>query len=368
MDKFSDMHLKTIWMIALMLLSMDAYAVANRDRNSFHHRHYNLGGVCLLSSYGFMLEYSNSTNSVISPFDNYDVMSKYLKFHNTLESVEQLSKSDIIHNTLQSERIISKAINNYCIARKWSGYKQIQNYHDWLTKNSNWTNNLEIVEYVNSNNVSCDISARLASFLKQNPNKDAQYDYAALICYQTGSGPHSVFIGYDNDFFIRDVNFHNYFTGEKASFDFIFGKDNRISEYLLFKVKRVIYNNQSKWNRLSEVSIIWGNQIGNGYKSVTNKIPVKHIRLDVTRPIGVDGTKYYTEITLKSISNPAISVIIGNYHNDGNLIINDKWEKIGMRCAEKNRVIFEYDLSQIATDLIITAIQNNTDQNKIYIQ
>ena len=105
-------------MIALMLLSMDAYAVANRDRNSFHHRHYNLGGVCLLSSYGFMLEYSNSTNSVISPFDNYDVMSKYLKFHNTLESVEQLSKSDIIHNTLQSERIISKAINNYCIARK----------------------------------------------------------------------------------------------------------------------------------------------------------------------------------------------------------------------------------------------------------
>lgn len=94
MDKFSDMHLKTIWMIALMLLSMDAYAVANRDRNSFHHRHYNLGGVCLLSSYGFMLEYSNSTNSVISPFDNYDVMSKYLKFHNTLESVEQLSKSD----------------------------------------------------------------------------------------------------------------------------------------------------------------------------------------------------------------------------------------------------------------------------------
>lgn len=42
--------------------------------------------------------------------------------------------------------------------------------------------------------------------------------------------------------------------------------------------------------------------------------------------------------------------------------------KIGMRCAEKNRVIFEYDLSQIATDLIITAIQNNTDQNKIYIQ
>ena len=39
-----------------------------------------------------------------------------------------------------------------------------------------------------------------------------------------------------------------------------------------------------------------------------------------------------------------------------------------MRCAEKNRVIFEYDLSQIATDLIITAIQNNTDQNKIYIQ
>ena len=101
---------------------------------------------------------------------------------------------------------------------------------------------------------------------------------------------------------------------------------------------------------------------------MTNKIPVKHIRLDVTRPIGVDGTKYYTEITLKSISNPAISVIIGNYHNDGNLIINDKWKKIGMRCAEKNRVIFEYDLSQIATDLIITAIQNNTDQNKIYIQ
>ena len=133
-------------------------------------------------------------------------------------------------------------------------------------------------------------------------------------------------------------------------------------------MKRVIYNNQSKWNRLSEVSIIWGNQIGNGYKAVTNKIPVKHIRLDVTRPIGVDGTKYYTEITLKSISNPAISVIIGNYHNDGNLIINDKWETIGMRCAEKNRVIFEYDLSQIATDLIITAIQNNTDQNKIYIQ
>ena len=59
--------------------------------------------------------------------------------------------------------------------------------------------------------------------------KDAQVFGGALILYLAGKGAHTVFLGYDGDFFIRDSNYSRE-TGNKASFDFTFNANSPITE------------------------------------------------------------------------------------------------------------------------------------------
>jgi len=40
------------------------------------------------------------------------------------------------------------SFNGYCMARHWSGYIQVQNFHEWLRTKTNWCDNIEIVDRV----------------------------------------------------------------------------------------------------------------------------------------------------------------------------------------------------------------------------
>ena len=67
--------------------------------------------------------------------------------------------------------------------------------------------------------------------------EDAQVFWGALILYLAGKGAHTVFLGYDGDFFMRDSNYSRE-TGNKASFDFTFNANSPITEYMLCKIHK----------------------------------------------------------------------------------------------------------------------------------
>lgn len=243
---------------------------------------------------------------------------------------------------------------------------QIRNFHQWLKTHSRWSSNLEIVEMGKAGELPENIKARLIRYLRRNADKNALYDYAALICYKTKSGSHSVFMGYDSDFFIRDVNFYDRYTDSTASFDYSFNDDsNRIFEYLLFKVVRPVSGKPGKWKRPTQSRLRAIRTEANNKYILSAGIPVKSIKMDFSSQCGKDGTVYYTEIFLKSKSNPSLHIEIGNYFGGGQLRINGKIEMIGLR---RHGSVFEYDLKQIAPDLEIVAYQPNFDFSKLQYQ
>lgn len=330
-----------------------------RDRYCFHHRHYNKGGVCLLSSYGFVLEFANSTSDEIAPFDNFDMMEKYLTYHSTLEPVQQLSADYLRNNSKSGEAVVSKAINGYCIPRHWSGYIQVQNFHEWLRSKTDWCDNIEIVDRVTVTPGSENLMPRISQYLLHNTDKNTQYDYAAVICFTTpNSGPHSVFLGYDGSFFIRDVNFTDRFYDNKASFDFTLDKTDRLFEYMIFKIKRDAQQNKGMWKPIFAKNL--GGTLTNENKWVRTSHPVKikHLRFDHCKNVGLDRTIYYTSFMLKSPTHPGLEVEIANYFGKGYIRVNNEWKCIGQKVRGS---IYEYDLGQIATDLYIDLYHQNAD-------
>lgn len=197
------------------------------------------GGTCLLASYAFLLEYAGVFQSNEFPEGVYDVFAEYLKFHHTLEPIICLSADQIKSLGVEAERMIGKAINSYCFAHGHiAGYQQIKNFHQWLT-DKGIISNIEIISIMPPIGVSrskpiVDVYQTITDVLKK--ENEEEY-YGALILYLAGKGAHTVFLGYDGDFFIRDSNYSRE-TGNKASFGFIFNTQSLITEYMLFRIHK----------------------------------------------------------------------------------------------------------------------------------
>ena len=197
------------------------------------------GGTCLLASYAFLLEYAEVFQSNRLIRSVYDVFVEYLKFHNTLEPINCLSTEQIRSLGADAERMIGKAINSYCFLNDHiAGYQQIKNYHVWLT-NKKIISNIEIITIMppvgesRSKPIKDAYQTIKDTLTKEN---DQEY-YGALILYLAGKGAHTVFLGYDGDFFIRDSNY-SHETSNHASFDFTFSLQSPITEYMLFKINQ----------------------------------------------------------------------------------------------------------------------------------
>ena len=197
------------------------------------------GGTCLLASYAFLLEYAGVFQSNRFIRGVYDVMAEYLIFHNTIEPIERFTAEKIESLGEEAERMIGKAINSYCFAHGHiAGYQQIKNFHQWLT-NRGTVSNIEIVTVMPPigkprSKPIVDAFRTLSFFLKK---ENVQEYYGSLILYLAGKGAHTVFLGYDGDFFIRDSNY-SCVTCNNASFDFTFNSQSSITEYMLFKIHK----------------------------------------------------------------------------------------------------------------------------------
>lgn len=197
------------------------------------------GGVCLLASYAFLLEYAGVFDSGETIREVNDVFAAYLRFHNTLEPIVCLTTEQIKEQGSQAERIVGKAINTYCHAHGHiAGYQQIKEFHQWLVTQGLITN-IEIVSIMPPKGEPRSMPIKdayqtISSFLMK--ENDQEY-YGALILYLAGYGAHTVFLGFDGDFFIRDCNY-SCVMGNLASFDFAFNTDSPITEYMLFKIHK----------------------------------------------------------------------------------------------------------------------------------
>lgn len=197
------------------------------------------GGTCLLASYAFLLEYAGVFQSNRSIRGVYDVLAEYLRFHNTIEPIECFSADKIESMGVEAERMIGKTINSYCIAHgRIAGYQQIKNFHKWLISRG-IISNIEVVTVMPPigtprSKPIADAYSTLSYYLKK---ENEQYYYGSLILYLAGKGAHTVFLGYDGDFFIRDSNF-SLVAGNNASFDFTFNPQSPITEYMLFKIRK----------------------------------------------------------------------------------------------------------------------------------
>ena len=197
------------------------------------------GGTCLLASYAFLLEYAGIFQSSKFIRSVYDVFAEYLKFHNTLEPIECLTAEQIKSQGIEAERMVGKNINSYCFAHGHiAGYQQIKNFHLWL-KEKGIISNIDIITVMPPigkprSKPMADAYQTIEHFLKEESD---QVYYGALILYLAGKGAHTVFLGYDGDFFIRDSNY-SHETGNNASFDFKFSPNSPITEYMLFKINK----------------------------------------------------------------------------------------------------------------------------------
>ncbi len=215
--------------------AQESPGVVSRDIMKSNYKQH--GGTCLLASYAFLLEYAGIFESGGSIREVYDVYAAYLRFHNTLEPIECLTAEQIQEQGRDAEKIIGKAINSYCHTHgQIAGYQQIKAFHQWLI-DQRLIADIEIVSVMPPigeprSNPIANVYQTVSSFLMQN---DDQAYYGALILFLAGKGAHTVFLGYDGDFFIRDSNYTSV-TGNKASFDFIFNEESPITEYMLFKI------------------------------------------------------------------------------------------------------------------------------------
>lgn len=207
------------------------------SRNNLKSGYKQSGGTCLLASYAFLLEYAGVFERSRMIHDVYDVFSAYLRFHGTLEPLECLSADQIRSGGRDAESLVGKAINRYCISHgSIAGYRQIDRFHRWLTSNG-YISGIDVVAIAPllgapRSKPIAGVYRTLASFLRD--ENDREYR-GALILYLAGKGAHTVFLGYDGDFFIRDSNYPCQ-TGNKASFDFSFQEQSPITEYMLFRI------------------------------------------------------------------------------------------------------------------------------------
>ena len=199
------------------------------------------GGVCLLASYAFLLEYAG-VFSMPGPISSvYDVLAEYMLFHNTLEPIRCFNAQEIEAEKFYRESHICGLINTYCKTHEdIAGYQQIAAFHDFLVNNA-MIPSIEIVDIrpPKGEDRSTPITKAydaLNGYLKKD-GKDSVY--AALILYLAPGGAHTVFLGFDGDFFIRDSNF-THETGKKASFEFSFNEQSKITEYMIFKINNKI--------------------------------------------------------------------------------------------------------------------------------
>lgn len=344
-----------------------------RNRYAFHHSYYNTGGACLLASYASMIEWANSYPKHIWGFDNYDVFAKYLVFHNSLEPVSLITASQFRNNNKDNEEKLSKAINGYCISRNWSGYVQVENFHNWLKSNSNWVNGIEIVDRLNLENRSQPIANsydKLLAYFKNN-TLPGKYDYVALVIIGTTSGPHSILLGYDAEgHFLKDPNYTDkLFDPNNASFGFSYSKSAVIYEALVFRVKRAINivdnTNVGSWYSVTDSQLGNSGVADDKFIIAKNKHFVKKIRLDMSAKVGKDGTNAYTVVRLSSASNPNTYVQLGHFYSNGMIRINGKYFWGGTRIRDS---IYEFDLSSFASDFYISHYQPNFNLSLMQIQ
>lgn len=209
------------------------------SRNNLQSDYQQKGGICLLASYSFILEYAgvfHSSNRITSA---YYVFEEYLLFHNTLDKIQCISANDIEKDKIREEGRIGDAINVYCQSNgNIAGYQQIARFHDYLKK-KRLIQNIEIIDIQPP--TGADRSKPISNaydFLEKYLQNDANGStYAVLILYQSTSNRkfHTVFLGYDGDFFIRDSN-DSQVSGNTASFGFTFDRNSIIYEYMVFKI------------------------------------------------------------------------------------------------------------------------------------
>lgn len=196
------------------------------------------GGVCLLASYAFLLEYAG-VFSIPGPVSSvYDVFAEYMIFHNSLQPIKCYNAREIESEKSHLESLIGGLINTYCKTHDdIAGYQQIAAFHHHLVNNAKIPG-IGIVDIQPPRGQDRGVPIKNAYYTLDGYLKQESYDsfFAALILYLTPQGAHTVFLGFDGDFFIRDSNF-THTTGNKASFGFSFDEHSLITEYMIFKLK-----------------------------------------------------------------------------------------------------------------------------------
>lgn len=345
-----------------------------RDRNAFHRAYFNEGGVCILAAYCLLLDYANSTANIIPDFDSYDVMSEYLRFHNTFEPVQQLSGANIRTNHREGERAVSKAINGYCMARGWSGLIQVANFHNWLGKNKPWAEHIEIVErgldrIGKLNNTQEPLSyayPTLTEVLSRNTDDNGDYDYAAILIYyvESASSYHAIFLGCDkNGYFMRGPNFFDKFIDTTCDFDFKFTPDAPITEYIIMKIKRPSRSDDIDGWKTFNSSAFHSDQTDAKDRKLTNPIPVRSIKVDPRNK--VNNKNLYASVSMASKSDPSFTVVFSYSTQEKSIKVNGK---LGWGGRTTPNGLIEYDLQQICPDLQIISYTPGFDFNNFYYQ
>lgn len=345
-----------------------------RDRRAFHRAYFNEGGVCILASYCLLLDYANSTAGIIPDFDSYDVMSEYLRFHNTLEPVQQLSPAYIRENHREGERVVSKAINGYCIDRGWSGLIQVANFHNWLSKNKDWAGHIEIAErgLERTGSLNCTghtlpfAYSSLKEILGQNADENREYDYAAILIYyvKDASSYHAVFLGCDKDgFFMRGPNFYDKFTDTTCDFNFRFNPDSPIEEYIIMKIKRPDRSEDYNRWRTFDGSLFRSSTTVRDESKLDRPIPVRSIKVDPKKRSG--NKNLFANISMASKSDPSFTVDFSYALVEKSLKVNGKHVGGGRTTSDG---FIEYDLKQICPDLQITSFTPGFDFDNFYYQ
>ncbi len=346
-----------------------------RDRRAFHRAYFNEGGVCILASYCLLLDYANSTANVLPDFDSYDVMSDYLRYQNTLEPVQQLSARYIRDNHREGERIVSKAINGYCMARGWSGLIQVGNFHEWLRKNRAWADHIEIVErgldrVGRLNNTYEPLPyayTTLTDLLRQNADDSREFDYAAVLIYyvEGASAFHAIFLGCDKDgFFMRGPNFYDKFVDTTCDFDFRFTPDAPIVEYLIMKIKRGdSKDEQPGWRTFNPSRWQTGPANATTPAKLHNPIPVRSIKVDPKNRSG--NRNLFASVTMASESDPSFLVKFSYAPEEKSIRVNGK---LGWGGRYTSDGLIEYDLKQICPDLRIISYDPGFNFDNFFYQ
>ena len=196
------------------------------------------GGTCLLSSYAFLLEYAGVFQQGNGIASVYDVFTAYMRFHNTLEPIECFTVEEIRQDRKEKERAVGKLINTYCHTHGHiAGYQQIRRFHKWLL-DEGVLSGIEIVTVKpplgrDRSKPIPNAYSILSGYLRKGGGPSY---YGALILFLAGKGAHTVFLGHDGDFFIRDSNY-SCVTGNTASFGFSFNEHSPITEYMVFRIR-----------------------------------------------------------------------------------------------------------------------------------